>query len=356
MTLDPRSDTLWKTYLVYFLVLLFGIAIIVKIILVQTKDSKELQQLAEKQEYRIQTLEASRGNIFSSDGQLMATSIPLYDVFFDYKAVDSAFLAENIDSLCRQMAQLLPKRNPDEWKAFFAQGMAKGNRHYKIALNITQPELRQMQSFVIFNRGIYKGGIIVEKKIRRERPYKELASLMLGMANEEKGYYFGIEGAYNDYLKGINGQQLVRRIHNGGYVPIDSEDNTEARNGDDVVTTFDIKLQDIVESALNHTLTENKAEQGCAILMDVETGYVKALANLRLNHETGAYEESYNVALTERYEPGSVFKIISMVVLLNQKRDTKLTDLVNIGTGPIKFSNRVMKDDHSFAKNGICTV
>ena len=356
MTLDPRSDTLWKTYLVYFLVLLFGIAIIVKIILVQTKDSKELQQLAEKQEYRIQTLEASRGNIFSSDGQLMATSIPLYDVFFDYKAVDSAFLADNIDSLCRQMAQLLPKRNPDEWKAFFAQGMAKGNRHYKIALNITQPELRQMQSFVIFNRGIYKGGIIVEKKIRRERPYKELASLMLGMANEEKGYYFGIEGAYNDYLKGINGQQLVRRIHNGGYVPIDSEDNTEARNGDDVVTTFDIKLQDIVESALNHTLTENKAEQGCAILMDVETGYVKALANLRLNHETGAYEESYNVALTERYEPGSVFKIISMVVLLNQKRDTKLTDLVNIGTGPIKFSNRVMKDDHSFAKNGICTV
>ena len=316
MTLDPRSDTLWKTYLVYFLVLLFGIAIIVKIILVQTKDSKELQQLAEKQEYRIQTLEASRGNIFSSDGQLMATSIPLYDVFFDYKAVDSAFLADNIDSLCRQMAQLLPKRNPDEWKAFFAQGMAKGNRHYKIALNITQPELRQMQSFVIFNRGIYKGGIIVEKKIRRERPYKELASLMLGMANEEKGYYFGIEGAYNDYLKGINGQQLVRRIHNGGYVPIDSEDNTEARNGDDVVTTFDIKLQD----------------------------------------ETGAYEESYNVALTERYEPGSVFKIISMVVLLNQKRDTKLTDLVNIGTGPIKFSNRVMKDDHSFAKNGICTV
>ena len=355
MSIDPRTDTLWKTYLVYFLVLLFGIAIIVKIILVQTKDRGELQELAEKQEHRIQTIEASRGNIYSSDGQLMATSIPLYDVFFDYKAVDSTFLADNIDSLCRQMAQLLPKRNPAEWKAFFAQGMAKGNRHYKIALNITQPELRQMQNFVIFNRGIYKGGIITEKKIRRERPYKELASLMLGMANEEKGYYFGIEGAYNDYLKGQNGKQVVRRIHNGGYVPIDSEENTEARNGDDVVTTFDIKLQDIVESALNHTLTENKAEQGCAILMDVETGYVRALANLRLNHETGVYEESYNVALTERYEPGSVFKIASMVVLLNHK-DLKLNDLVNIGTGPIKFSNRVMKDDHSFAKNGICTV
>ena len=354
--IDPKTDTLWKTYLVYFLVLIFGIAIIAKIIVVQTKDNKELVKLAEQREYRVDTLEASRGNIFSSDGQLMATTIPLYDVFFDYKAVDSVFLAENIDSLCGQMAELLPKRNAAQWKAFFAEGKAKKNRHYKIALNITQAELRKMQSFVIFNRGIYKGGIIVEKKIRREHPYKNLASLMLGMANEKKGYYFGLEGAYNDYLRGQNGRQLVRRIHHGGWIPVDSEDNTDAINGDDIITTFDIKLQDIVESALNNTLTVNKAEQGCAILMDVETGYVKALANLSLNHETGKYEELYNVALTERYEPGSVFKIASMVVLLNNNENMSLSDKVNIGTGPIKFSNRTMKDDHSFAKGGICTV
>ena len=356
MTTDPKTDTLWKTYLVYILVLVFGIAIIAKIIVVQTRDNKELVKLAEQREYRVDTLEASRGNIFSSDGQLMATTIPLYDVFFDYKSVDSVFLADNIDSLCGQMAQLLPKRNQAQWKAFFAEGMAKKNRHYKIALNITQAELRQMQGFVIFNRGIYKGGIIIEKKVRREHPYKDLASLMLGMANEKKGFFFGLEGAYNDYLRGQNGRQLVRRIHHGGWIPVDSEDNMDAQNGDDVITTFDIKLQDIVESALNNTLTVNKAEQGCAILMDVETGYVKALANLRLNHETGKYEESYNVALTERYEPGSVFKIASMVVLLNHNEKMSLDDKVNIGTGPIKFSNRTMKDDHSFAKGGVCTV
>ena len=356
MKTDPRTDTLLKTYLVYVLVLLFGVAVIAKIIVMQTKDNSELLERAEEREYRMRTLEASRGNIFSADGLLMATTIPLYDVFFDYKSVDSLVLVNNIDSLCVQMAQLFPKRNPAQWKAFFSEGIAKKNRHYKIALNITQAELRQMQQFVIFNRGIYKGGIIYEKKIRRDHPYKELASLMLGMANEEKGYYFGIEGAYNDYLKGQDGQQLVRRIHHGDWIPVNSDQDTDAKNGDDVYTTFDIKLQDIVESALNTTLTNNKAEQGCAILMDVETGYVKALANLRLNHETGKYEESYNVAMTERYEPGSVFKIASMIVLLNNKENTQLTDLVNIGTGPIKFSNRVMKDDHSFAKNGICTV
>ena len=356
MKTDPKTDTLMKTYLVYVLVLIFGVAVIAKIIVMQTKDNSELLERAEQREYRVRTLEASRGNIFSSDGQLMATSVPLYDIYFDYKAVDSAFFADNIDSLCRQMAGLFPKRNAAQWKAFFAEGKAKKNRHYKIALNITQAELREMETFVIFNRGIYKGGIIKEKKIRREHPYKELASLMLGMANEQKGYYFGIEGAYNQYLKGQNGQQLVRRIHHGDWMPVGSDEDVDAKNGDDVVTTFDIKLQDIVESALNNTLTTNKAEQGCAILMDVETGYVKALANLRLNHETGKYEESYNVALAERYEPGSVFKIASMVVLLNHNEKTQLTDLVNIGTGPIKFSNRVMKDDHSFAKGGICTV
>ncbi|MBQ8959058.1 MAG: transpeptidase family protein [Bacteroidales bacterium] len=356
MKTDPKTDMLWKTYLVYILTLVVGIAIIGKIVVAQTKDGKDILAMAEKREYRVRTLEASRGNIFSSDGQLMATSIPLYDVFFDYKSVDSIFLLNNIDSLCQQMAGLFPKRNAAQWKAFFGEGIAKKNRHYKIALNITQPELRQMQNFVIFNRGVYKGGIITEKKIRREHPYKDLASLMLGMANEQKGYYFGLEGAYNDYLKGQNGHQLVRHIHNGGWMPVDSEEDTEARNGDDVVTTFDIKLQDIVETALNNTLTTNKAEQGCAILMDVETGYVKALANLSLNHETGKYEESYNVALAERYEPGSVFKIASMVVLLNHNENMKLNDLVNIGSGPIKFSNRTMKDDHSFAKGGICTV
>ena len=356
MTTDPKTDTLWKTYLVYFLVLIFGIAIIAKIIVVQTKDNKELEKLAEQREYRVDTLEASRGNIFSSDGQLMATTIPLYDVFFDYKSVDSAFLADNIDSLCGQMASLFPKRNREQWKAFFAEGRAKKNRHYKIALNITQTELRQMQQFVIFNRGLYKNGLIIDKKIRREHPYKDLASLMLGMANEKKGYFFGLEGAYNDYLRGQNGRQLVRRIHHGAWIPVDSDDNTDALNGDDVITTFDVKLQDIVESALNNTLTVNKAEQGCAILMDVETGYVKALANLSLNHETGKYEELYNVALAERYEPGSVFKIASMVVLLNHNENMSLSDMVNIGMGPIQFSNRTMKDDHSCAKGGVCTV
>lgn len=354
MKIEPKTDTLWKTHLVYILVLLFGIAIIAKIVLMITKDSKEYQDLAEKTEYRVRVLEASRGNIFSANGDLLATSVPVYDVFFDARVVDPVVFDKNIDSLSRQMAQLLPKRNAAQWKAYLSEAKAK-NTQYRIDRNVSLTQYRQMQQFPIFNKGPYKGGLTADKSTRRIKPYKELAGCTIG-------YYLndtlnaGLEGAYNDQLKGQNGHMLVRLIHHGSEIPIDSEDDVDAQNGNDLVTTFDIKLQDIVESALNNTMIANKAEQGCAILMDVETGYIRAIANLSLNHKTGNYEESANFALAERYEPGSVFKIASMIVLLNHYPNTKLDDKVNIGSGPIKFSNRTMRDDHSFAKNGICTV
>lgn len=356
MNIEPKTDTLWKTHLVYMLVLLFGVAILVKIILVQTKDSKELVKLAEKRELRVKELEASRGNIFSYDGKLMATSVPVFDVFFDSQSVDQEIFVSKIDSLSQQMALLIPKRTAAQWKEYLSTAKAEGKRYHPIAKNISLSEYRQMQKFAIFNRGPFKGGIVAEKKTRRTRPYKELAGRLIGYVNENENLYVGLEGAYNDYLKGQNGHQLVRRIHHGDWIPVPSDEDVDAQNGDDLVTTFDINLQDIVESALNNTMITNKAEQGCAVLMEVETGYVKAIANLKLNHETGQYEESYNFAMAERYEPGSVFKIASMVVLMNHNHNLKLDDKVNIGNGPIHFSNRVMKDDHSFTKNGIATV
>lgn len=356
MKLEPKNDSLLKTYLVYFAVLLFGIAIVVKIALVMTRDSKELSALAEKREYRIRPLEASRGNIFSADGNLMATSVPVFDIFFDTQTVEEKIYATQFDTLCQQLAELLPRRNAAQWREYLNTARAEGKRYHPIAKNISLKDYRKMQQFAIFKLGTNRGGIIAEKKIRRARPYNELAGRMIGYVNENENLFVGIEGAYNEHLKGINGQQLVRRIHHGGWIPENSENNADPQDGKDVFTTFDVKLQDIVENALINTLTTNKAEMGCAILMDVETGYVRALANLKLNHETNQYEESYNFALAERYEPGSVFKIASMVVLLNNFPDMKLTDKVNIGTGPIKFSNRVMRDDHSFAKDGICTV
>ena len=356
MNTEVKEESLRRSKLLYIFVLLFGLVIIGKIVVVLTKDSKDLIALAEKRELRVRELEASRGNIFSADGNLMATSVPVFDVYFDSEVVGQDVFVAGIDTLSKQLAAMFKHRTAAQWKEYMSKAKAEGKRYHPVAKNVPLIQFREMQQFEIFKRGKNRGGIVEEKKIRRARPYKELAGRMIGYVNENENLFVGIEGAYNEQLKGQNGKQLVRRIHHGGWIPVNSEDDVEAQDGNDIVTTFDINLQDIVESALNNTLVTNKAEQGCAILMEVETGYIRALANLKLNHKTNEYEESYNFALAERYEPGSVFKIASMVVLLNHNPNMKLTDKVNIGNGAIKFSNRTMKDDHSFTRDGICTV
>lgn len=353
---EPNTDTLWKTYLVYFLMLFFGIMIVAKVIIVMTKDKKKYTELAEKREYRVRDLEASRGNILSCDGNLMATSVPVYDIFLDAKVIDNDTFSCKIDSLSAQMARMFPNKNAAKWKADLCQAKAEEKRYYPVIKNVSLEQYRAMQQFPIFNKGPYAGGMVAEKKVKRVRPYNELASRLIGYVNENENLYVGLEGAYNSYLRGVNGQQLVRRLHHGDWMPIESEKNSDPENGNDLFTTFDVNLQDIVESSLHNTMVENKAEQGCAILMETSTGYIRAIANLKLNHKSNEYEESYNFALAERYEPGSVFKIASMVVLFNHKPELALTDKVNIGTGPIVFSKRTMRDDHSFAKNGIATV
>ena len=353
---EPNTDTLWKTYLVYFLMLFFGIMIVAKVIIVMTKDKKKYTELAEKREYRVRDLEASRGNILSCDGNLMATSVPVYDIFLDAKVIDNDTFSCKIDSLSAQMARMFPSKNAAKWKADLCQAKAEEKRYYPVIKNVSLEQYRAMQQFPIFNKGPFAGGMVAEKKVKRVRPYNELAGRLIGYVNENENLYVGLEGAYNSYLRGVNGQQLVRRLHHGDWMPIESEKNSDPENGNDLFTTFDVNLQDIVESSLHNTMVENKAEQGCAILMETSTGYIRAVANLKLNHKSNEYEESYNFALAERYEPGSVFKIASMVVLFNHKPELALTDKVNIGMGPIVFSKRTMRDDHSFAKNGIATV
>lgn len=353
MNIEPKKDTLWKTCLVYFLVLAFGIAIITKITLLLTKDRQEYAQLAKENEYRIRTLEASRGNIFSADGQLMATSVPVFDLYFDARVVSRDDFLHNIDTLSLQLANMFPKKNAKQWKEHLNKAVAE-NTQCEIERNASLSQYREAQKFELFKEGRFKGGLTADKHTSRVNPYKELARRMIGYVKDS--IYVGIEGAYDDRLKGTNGQELVRRLHHGGWIPEESENNMDAKNGDDIVTTFDITLQDIVESSLTNTMITNKAEQGCAILMEVETGYVRAMANLKLNHKTNQYGETYNFALAERYEPGSVFKIASMIVLLNNNPKLKLDDKVNIGSGPIIFSKRKMDDDHRFAQNGIATV
>ena len=355
MSSEPKTESLRRSYLMYAGVLLFAIAIIAKIIVVQTRDRKDLMEKAKKRELFIIPLEASRGNILSCDDKLLATSVPVYDIFFDARVVQIDTFSKYIDSLSFQIAEAFPQKTAKQWKETLSKAKAE-NRQCPVVKHISLEQYRKMQKFSLFKKGPNQGGIAATKKTHRVRPYNELAGRTIGNIDEDKGIFIGLEGAYDEYLKGQNGQQLVRRLHHGNWIPVDTAGNVEAQNGNDIVTTLDVNLQDIVESSLHNTMVTNKAEQGCAILMEVETGYIRACANLELNHETGQYEESRNCALANRYEPGSVFKIASMVVLFNNNPNIRLTDIVNIGTGPIMFSKRVMRDDHTFTKDGRATV
>ncbi|MCF0200356.1 MAG: transpeptidase family protein [Bacteroidales bacterium] len=356
MSLDPKSRTLLWTYVVYGVVFACFCIIIGWAIFLQNKEKEVLTDLAIGKEYNIRVLEASRGNILAYDGKLMATSVPVFDIYFDATVVPLDTFQAHIDSLSQQLARMFPSKTASQWKTNLGNAKAENKKYHPIAKHVTLEGYRKMQRFDIFNKGQNRGGIIAEKKSQREMPYNDLARRIIGYVNENENLYVGLEGAYNDYLKGRNGRELVRRLHHNNWIRVESDTAIDAKNGNDIVTTFDINLQDIVESALLNTMTTNKAVQGCAILMEVETGYIRACANLKLNEKTKQYEESYNFALAERYEPGSVFKIASMTVLFNQNTNIGLDDKVNIGNGAIKFSNRTMVDDHRFADNGIATV
>jgi Cell division protein FtsI/penicillin-binding protein 2 len=356
MAIDPRNETLWRTYLVYFIVLLFGIFILGNALSLQLKGGEEYRELALKTEHKIREIEAIRGNIVAEDGSLLATSVPIFDIHFDALSVDRSVFKEGIDGLSQNLSVLFPYKSAHKWKADLNKAKANNSRYYPIAKKVTLEQYRKLQKFPIFEKGKYKGGLIAEKSIRREKPFKELAFRTIGYINEKEKLYVGLEGAYNDVLKGKNGRQSVRRINNGGWMPVNADDDSEAENGDDIITTIDVNLQDVAENALKNTLIENIADQGCAILMEVETGYIKAIANLKLNRKSGEYEESYNFALAEKIEPGSTFKLASMLVLLDYDKNIKLEDTIDIGKGPLIFSSKQMYDDHTVRPNGHVTV
>ncbi|MCK4639399.1 MAG: penicillin-binding protein 2, partial [Bacteroidales bacterium] len=180
-------------------------------------------------------------------------------------------------------------------------------------------------------------------KTIRKMPFKELAKRTIGYENKKENLFVGLEGAYSEYLEGKKGKQLRQRICNGDWKPIQDENEIEPQNGKDIITTIDINIQDVAENALLEHLKEHKAFQGCAILMEVETGYIKAIANLQYDSSDNKYKESYNYAFAENVEPGSTFKLASMIAVI-EDRKVNLSDTIDTGDGWIVYYNRTMRD------------
>lgn len=352
---DIKKDILWRVYLVYFGILIFGFSIIGKIIYIQFKEGVELKAKAQTQELRVFDLEANRGNILDKKGSLLATSVPIFEVRFDISSpyINNELFKLKIDSIARGLSKILnqPQR---KLRSSLINARNKGNRYFLLGRKVNYDQLKQIRKLPILRNGKYKGGLIAIQKTRRAKPYNELAARTIGYVNEKENLFVGLEGAYTDVLTGKNGKLVMRRINHGDWVPIHDENEIEPRDGLDIVSTINIHIQDIAEHALLKQLLANEAFQGCAVVMEVNTGHIVAIANLRYDSSDAKYKETYNYAIGESIEPGSTFKLASILAVLEDNK-TKLTDSLYTGEGYTRYYSREMRDVHKIG-NGRITV
>jgi cell division protein FtsI (penicillin-binding protein 3) len=345
---EIKKDILLRVYIVYFGILLFGMAIIGKAVYIRSTEGKELLEKARKQEMRFFPVDAIRGNICADDGTLLATSIPIFDIRMDISSelISDELFKNQVDSLSYHLTQLFKDKKQSEYKNLLWEGRRNGDRYLLIHRDVTYPELRQLRKFPILKLGTYKGGMIVEPQFQRELPFKNLARRTIGYENEEAAQkvYVGLEGSFTKNLQGMGGKRLMRRIGNGAWMPVDIDNEVEPQNGDDIITTVDINLQDLAESALRKELSADSADHGCVIVMEVKTGYIKAIVNLGKSPK-GGYEEMFNYAIGESSEPGSTFKLASFLVGLEDGKIT-MDQPVNLGNGTMMYHGRPMTDAH----------
>jgi len=352
---DIKKDILLRVYLVYLGIFLFGLIIIGRAVFIQSFEKSELTEMAKKQELCMFEVDAIRGNICADDGTLLAVSVPIFDVRMDVvtDSITDRVFNRNVDSLSICLSQLFKDRTVSEYKDMLWEGRRNKDRFLLIQRDVTYPDLEKMRKFPIFRRGKYMGGLIIVPQYRRELPYKSLARRTIGYENEASvnRIYLGLEGSFSQYLQGINGQCLKRRVGGGSWMPVDPDNQVEPQNGADIITTLDVNMQDFAECALRKELITDSADYGCVILMEVKTGYVKAIVNLGRTKD-GKYDEILNYAIQDCAEPGSTFKLASFLVALEDGK-VDLSTPVNTGNGMTLYSGRKMEDSH---KGGYGTI
>ena len=293
---------------------------------------------------------AHRGNILSCDGQLMASTLPEYRIFMDFKAGGarkSAMLEQSLDTLCDRMHQIFPEKSADEIRANIEQGKKKQSQHWALwPKRIDYNTLQEVKKLPLFRLLPYQGGFTAEDNAARKHPFDRLAIRTLGnIYGDLDEPRAGLEQAFDSILRGQDGWRRQTKVRDkiltiSEKAPID---------GADIVTTLDVNIQDMAERYLREELTEIGAYTGVAIVMEVETGDIKAMVNLDLNSD-GSYTEQYPHAIADLMEPGSVFKTASILVALDDKK-TDTTQVINCMGGKKMMYGREMKD-HNWSKGG----
>jgi len=328
----------------YLFVLLIAVAVISKIVKVQQFDDL----INTSSQPRFFTVEAPRGNILSDDGSLLAISMPLYNIFLDMSVMSDVLFERHIVEISDALANLFEDKTAEEYDQFLRLAKnSKKNKYVRLQLKVTHNNLKVLKSLPIFKLGQNRGGLIAEQRPNRETPFGLLAQRTVGVLRDVNPV--GIERAFNQTLSGVDGRHLKRKIAQKVWVPQDSEGNYLPKAGKDIVTTINIDMQDVAEKSLERTLIKENADWGCVVLMEVETGEVKVIANL-MKDTLDRVSEKYNYALAMHDAPGSTFKLASIISGLEDGKFS-VNDSVDLQRGRIKYYDRVMRDSpHDFRK------
>ena len=334
-----------RLYLVAGGLFVFAVVVVVKLVDIQMIKGEEYKELALNKTEKMFTIEPNRGNLYSDDGSLLAASVPKYEIRFDAKTVSEENFQEHVAALSDSLGNLFNKPS-SYYRQLFRKARANGNRYKLVARNVDYLDYVRIKQFPLFKLGPYKGGFIETHRVVREYPLGKMAARSIGYEKvDENGYYtrVGLDGAFGEpYLRGKEGKRLKQKIAKGQWKPVGLDNIVEPQDGLDVVSTIDINIQDIAHHELLAQLEKYKADHGCVVVMETKTGEVKAISNLGRTSE-GKYYEKLNYAVGESHEPGSTFKLMSLVAALEDKViDT--SSVVDTEKGRYRIYDRVVKD------------
>ena len=340
--MESKSNILKRVYLFFFLLVAFSLLIIGATINIQFLKTDKVIENVKTTTVKKRTFPAKRGDLYAKDGSLLATSLTYYKVGLDLTspAIIEDTLNKYVHSLSDSLEVLIGKKTSDEYYREILSAYKNSERWLLLSRGLNYPEFQKLKTFPFINQGRLKSGLAFVEYTKRKKPFGVLASRTIGSKAP-----FGLEGAYDAYLMGVDGEQLQRRKSNV-WVPVNNANIKEAISGADVYSTIDVNIQEVAENALKDQLFFNKADYGCAVVMEVATGKIRAIANLLIDTATGEFSEARNFAVADAEEPGSTIKLASFMAVLEKNQLDLDERNIKIGNGRYKVYDRVVKDSH----------
>ncbi len=350
--MEIKNDILWRVYLCFLGIAVLGVFVLGKAVYIQQVQGSYWKSMGDSAQMNFQQVEAERGSIYSEDGNMLSTSIPVFDVYVDFAAEglrekQGKRFKDNIDSLSISLANLFNDKSAADYKKQLQLAYKNKDRYHSLKKKISFEEYRLMRDFPLVRQGRNKSGFIVETKDKRINPYVLLANRTIGLSRGDAKKNVGLELTYDSLLRGVAGQRLVRYTA-GSYLPVMGAE-LDPINGKDIITTLDTYIQDVAEQALMKMLVENNSIHGTAIVMETATGKIKAIANLGKQTD-GTYIEDLNYGIGKATEPGSVFKLATLLSLLEDKY-VNINSIVDCEKGVKYFHGLRIKDSHLGAGN-----